>query len=104
MLNIFMNVAEQSFYLSVECLSVLLFPDSNGDISTSAAMVPKVVLQMHQWFTSSATLVEQMMALHKRAGEISPCTIEGCAHGHSSTSPEVCQLLQYQTRVCHAIR
>lgn len=76
----------------------------NGDISTSAAMVPKVVFQMHRWFTSSATLVEQMMALHKRAGEISRCTIEGCAHSHTKTSPEVCLLLQYQTRVCHAIR
>jgi len=67
-------------------------------------MVPKVVFQMHRWFTSSATLVEQMMALHKRAGEVSPCTIEGCAHSHTTTSPEVCLLLQYQTRVCHAIR
>jgi len=99
-----MNVTEQSFCLSVECLIVLSFPDCNGDISTSAAMVPKVVFQMHRWFTSSATLVEQMMALHTRAGEISPCTIEGCAHSHTTTSPEGCLLLQYQTRVCHAIR
>ncbi|XP_021923618.1 ras guanyl-releasing protein 3-like isoform X2 [Zootermopsis nevadensis] len=78
--------------------------DYNGDLSPSVATIPKVVFQMHRWFTSSAKLVEQMMALHKRAGEISPCTIEGCAHSHATTSPEVCLLLQYQTRICHAIR
>ncbi|XP_069682717.1 ras guanyl-releasing protein 3-like isoform X2 [Periplaneta americana] len=76
----------------------------NGDLSSDVAAMPKVVFQMHRWFTSSATLVEQMMTLHKRAGEISPCTIEGCIHSHATTTPEVCQLLQYQTRVCHAIR
>ncbi|PNF31337.1 hypothetical protein B7P43_G10906 [Cryptotermes secundus] len=78
--------------------------DCHGDLSPSVAVMPKVVFRMHLWFTTSATLVEHLMALHKKAGEISPCTIEGCTHSHSTTSPEVCPLLQYQTRICHAIR
>ncbi|KAJ9576133.1 hypothetical protein L9F63_007020, partial [Diploptera punctata] len=78
--------------------------DYNGDLKADVEALPKVVFQMHRWFTSSTSLVEQMMSLHKNAGDISPCIIDKCVHNHSGTTPQVCQLLQYQTRVCHAIR
>ncbi|PSN41335.1 hypothetical protein C0J52_20649, partial [Blattella germanica] len=78
--------------------------DYNGDLKPGVATLPKVVFQMHRWFTSSSSLVEQMMSLHRNAGEISPCLIKGCIHNNATTSPEICQLLEYQTRVCHAIR
>nr|CAD7428815.1 unnamed protein product [Timema monikensis] len=73
--------------------------DCNGDLSDQAFSLPMVVLRTHRWFTSSSVLAGQLMALHKCAGDISPCQRSDCTH----ESDADCSVAQYRTRVCHAI-
>nr|CAD7452124.1 unnamed protein product [Timema tahoe] len=74
--------------------------DCNGDLSDQAFSLPMVVLRTHRWFTSSSVLAGQLMALHKCAGDIAPCQRSDCTH----ESDADCSVVQYRTRVCHAIR
>ncbi|XP_022097290.1 ras guanyl-releasing protein 3-like [Acanthaster planci] len=79
--------------LTVECF------DEDGMLIEDSTF-PKVVFQMHKWFTTSKELAGQFLNLYKQCST-SLCATPVCTH-----KPDVanCLMNNYKKRICHALR